>query len=1095
MIRFGVIIKSLLIFATGYWLNPAPQNTYAQSLPDHFSQLTVENGLSHSTIYTVYQDRLGFIWMGTENGLNAYDGYRFIHFKHDPRDSTTLPNNNVTSIVEDDEARLWLGTWGGGLARFDRTTSTFKTYKPIAGLNHTLSDLRIQYILRRSDGKLWIGTNSGGVNIFDPVTEKFVHVSHDPHSEASLPHPRVWSLAEQNHAVWVGTGNGLCRVSETPDGLKTERIEKIYPGLVLSHGTIRALFADGDSLLWVGTQDGLDRVDLRTASVRRSLTHERVNVVTRLQNGHLAAGTIQHGMFIMDSDGTVIKTYHHDPNYAHSLGHNDVRWIMQDRSGIVWIATRGEGVSLLDSKPPKFSIVADDIQNNTLRSTRVAAVFEDHSANGKLVLAGTDRGLIVYNEKKRSFTTYLEPTEDNTSSVWITSIYKDPAGFYWIGTFGEGLIWFDLQRGVLKKIVSRPGDSTSLNDNRVRTIYAQSINGVRRLWIGTYGGLHLWDESNNRFKRWVAQNGNPNSLSHNFIRTIVSDHVNRLWIGTYGGGLNRFEPETNNWKHFKGNPTYKNSISGNEIMTIALDPDTAHPHLWIGTDGNGISLMDIRQETFRSISLSDGLPSDAVYNIIPTGSDHFWISTNNGLSQLRYIPDNQFAFRNFNVVDKLPSNIFAQGAYYLSSDGTLYFGGVHGIVSVNTSKLIFNQISGKPQITGYTLHNGESTIERSTFGLDELTLESSVTWLTFQFSALEYTNSLKNKYAYKLDGLEDHWIYSDERRSASYNTLAPGDYTFLIKASNNDGVWSESPTRLILHVLPPFWKTWYFRLAIVVLITLALWSFHRLRLQRVEQYNRRLEKIINERTTELKLKNEELEVLNQKKNEFLGIAAHDLRNPLTTIIGYVQLMINDIRHGHATMKDVENDLDTVHKVSQQMASLVSTLLDWSSIEAGKVNLEKHSESLQRIIDECENLHRRAAEQKNIRLAVERPLLMPNVFVDRNRILEVMDNLLSNAIKYTHPGGAVRVFCEPTDREICVHVEDTGQGLSQEDLNKVFKSYQKLSARPTAGEVSTGLGLAIVKKVIELHGGRVWVTSEKGKGSRFSFSVPRYTEYN
>lgn len=1091
MIRLEFVTKFLFILVACFLNNTAQRYTYAQSFPEHFNQLTVENGLSHSTVYTVYQDKLGFIWMGTENGLNVYDGYKFIHFKHNPRDSTTLPNNNVTSIVEDDDNNLWLGTWGGGLAKFDKTTSAFKIFKPISGENHTLNDLRIQYIARRNDGKLWIGTNAGGVNIFDPITEKFSHVLHDPQIATSLPHQRVWSLTEQNNAMWVGTSNGLCRIMETSYGLKTERFENIFSSLSLSHKTIRALYADGDSLLWIGTQAGLDRLDLKNSTLRKSLTHERINIITRLQSGHLAVGTIQHGMFIVRSDGAIIKNYFHDPNYPHSLGHNDVRWIIEDRSGILWIGTRGEGLSLLDNKPPKFSIVADDVQNNLLRSTRVAAVLKDRNNDEEILLSGTDRGLIIYNEKKRSFKTYLEPAEDNTSSVWITSIYKDPAGFYWIGTFGEGLIWFDLQKGVIKKFVNQSEDSASLNDNRVRTIFAQTVGGKRKLWIGTYGGLHLWDESNNRFTRWIANRNNPNSLSHNFIRTIISDHQNQLWIGTYGGGLNLFDPETDSWKHYKGNPSIQNSISGNEIMTIALDPDTAQPHLWIGTDGNGISLMDIRHETFKSISVSEGLPSDAIYNIIPSGRDHFWIATNNGLSQLRYIPDNQFAFRNFNTVDGLPSNIFAQGSYHLTHDGVLYFGGVHGVVSVNTNTLVFNQIPGKPHITGYTIHDGESTVERNVFGLKELSIGSSITWLTFNFSALEYSNPLKNQYAYKLEGLDDHWIFCEEQRSASYNTLAPGTYTFLVKASNNDGVWSESPTRLVLYVLPPFWKTWYFRMAVVVLVALSLWSFHRLRIRRMEQSNTHLEKIIHERTNELKIKNDELEILNQKKNEFLGIAAHDLRNPLTTIIGYVQLMINDIRHGHATMKEVESDLDTVHKVSQQMASLVSTLLDWSAIEAGKVNLEKHSESLQRIIDECENLHRRAAEQKNIRLAVERPVLMPNVYVDRNRILEVMDNLLSNAIKYTHPGGAVRVFCEPTDREVCVHVEDTGQGLSQEDLNKVFKSYQKLSARPTAGEVSTGLGLAIVKKVVELHGGRVWVTSEKGKGSRFSFSVPRH----
>jgi signal transduction histidine kinase len=361
-------------------------------------------------------------------------------------------------------------------------------------------------------------------------------------------------------------------------------------------------------------------------------------------------------------------------------------------------------------------------------------------------------------------------------------------------------------------------------------------------------------------------------------------------------------------------------------------------------------------------------------------------------------------------------------------------------------------------------------------------------FLSFEFAALDFANPLRNEYRYMLEGLDESWNDAGNRNVAHYTNLDAGKYRFRVRAANNDGVWSKQEAWLDVVIQPPFWKTWWFRTLLVIAGIVLIWALYRWRVRQIEMARARLETLVRRRTVELEQKTRMLEQLNDRKNEFLGIVAHDLRNPLGSIIGYVRLILTELRDTAASVSLAKGDLRTVLQTAEAMSHLISSLLDVAAIESGKITLDRHPDDLTSLLHECERLHRRYAEQKNIRLVIDgHPV--PEALFDRARIREVIDNLLSNAIKYTHPGGTVRVSCDTTDREIVMHVADTGQGLSARDIESAFVSFGRLSSRPTAGEPSHGLGLAIVKKIVELHGGRVWVESEVGHGSTFSFSIP------
>ena len=1237
-----------------------------------FYRISLEQELSHGTVYSILQDRRGFLWIATEGGLNRYDGYTITTFLHDPLDSNSIANSNVSAILEDRYGFLWLATWGGGLDRYDPATGKFHHYRHNPQNPGTISDDRVQTLFEDSKGNIWIGTYSGGLNRFNIEREIFTAYKHDPSDPASISHNRVWAIAEDSTKnLWFGTGDGLCKLSSASSEVKFTSFKNNPKNPnSLSHNFVRSLIVDHLGRLWIGTQNGLNKLDLETLQWTRyhnqkgdlvSLSHNLINSIYEDKSGFLWVGTLEGGLNKFDPASSRFVRYTNEAYNSNSLSHNDVRVIYADRADNMWIGTRGGGLNKLDLKPPKFRLIANDPANtNSLNDNRVWAIYEEERNEGNILWIATDKGLDKYDTRSELFTHYVNDPADpaSISSNFTRCIYQDKQGVIWIGTSGGGLNKLDPLTGKFVRFTNDPRNAASISDNRVRAILGDT-DGI--LWIGTYKGLNRFDPASRNFTSYQYDANNQAGLSSNEIRCILADKSENLWIGTYGGGLNKFNKKTGQFVHYEYDPNDNQSISSNDVLSIAADPD--ENVLWIGTQGGGLNRFDIRTQKFNRITANDGLPNDVVHGILIDANRNLWLSTNKGLSKVNmHSPHspmktaagrNWNSFRKYDVHDGLQSNVFGQGAYYKNSKGRMYFGGIGGVNFFDPDQVKDNPYAPTVVITQFKKFDQSANFGRALQDMDRIELSYKDNFFSLEFASLDFTMSEKNLYQYQLEGFDPEWTYPSNRHYATYTNVDPGTYIFKVSGSNNDNLWSKAPAIIKIVITPPFWRTWWFGSLSAILIIAAVYAGYRMRIRQIEVQKFVLEKVVAERTAQLKRGKEELEkineivksinsefnfvdllqsilaksleikdveraaaltfdkndrmfkyvacagwdlnmlqlvtlspeeadaryvkdaevitddifvvrnvkdrpgsermnplefsqcmmiirvkiaetvegylvfdnmtnpgafadenfgilislkehfisafiktrlmedlrVLNDKKNEFLGIAAHDLRNPLGTINGYLKIMLEDLEANAFDPEESKGDLKSMIKASEHMNRLIAELLDISAIESGNVNLNRQMINLVEILTEREKLHQRSAAQKNIHLVFDSSIGRVEVMADMARISEVLDNLISNAIKYTFPDGRVKVSCQRENDSVVVHVEDTGQGFSKEDLKSVFVSFKKLSARPTGGETSTGLGLAIVKKVVEMHGGKVWVQSEKGKGSTFSFSLP------
>lgn len=1083
-----VIIAGILILTT-----------LAQAQNDiNFIHYTMEDGLSHNSVYSIVQDKTGFLWIATEDGLDRFDGYSFRSYRYDPLDTHSLPMSNSNILLSGRDGDLWIGTWGGGLARYNTTTDQFIRYGSASNSNTALSDNRIQALCEDHSGNLWIGTYSGGLNRLDRTNGNITCYKNEPGRPHSLSNNRIWSIVEDDkHFLWIGTQNGLCRLSL--DSLDQARF-LVYENnpddpASISSNIIRSLYIDHLGSLWIGTQKGLNRKRKDQPAFNRFFIHNAasaslsgnvINCITEDKNNRLWVGVLQGGLNMLDlnHEASGFRRYTHTYSAPSSISNNDVRSVWIDRSLNLWVATRGGGINQADLKPKKFSTVTDFMY---FRNERVWAICDYEGPGENNLWLGTDRGLIQM-DRIRNVTVLHDTTSAIANSIhnnYIRALHHDDQNILWIGTSGGGINCYNVITKRFSYLVHQPFNSNSLSDNRVRVIYEESDIPEKPLWIGTYGGLNRYDRASGIWRRFQHNPADSLSISQDEIRVIYKDRKGFLWIGTFGGGLNLWDPAKKSFKRFQSQTGRNNWINSNDILCLADDPDTAGHIVWIGTNGQGLNRFDVAGNKFTQITSGDGLPNDVIYGIIPDRAGNLWISTNKGIC--RFNPAHH-TFHNYDHHDGLQSDIFGPGAYHKNRNGIIYFGGLKGLSYFDPSGILNNPFVPPVVLTSLKVFNRE--IGRFSCAPAQLSLSYEDYFFTLEFAALDFTIPKKNQFAYRLKGFDNDWVYSGNQHYAVYTNVEPGTYAFEVIASNNDQIWNTSGLSIPVIIHPPYWKTWWFRAAIAGLALLSVYMFYRFRMQQISKQKELLEKQVAERTQELADKNNELEFLNEKKNEFMGIAAHDLRNPLNAIIGYTDLMLMQIQDQPYRPEDTIEDLMTVQKSAKQMAQLISELLDISAIESGKLSLELQTENLLTILKECERLHSPAASHKNITLHIDYSTDLPDVLLDRSRIIEVIDNLLSNAIKYTYPNGNISVLSEYNDREVILHVKDTGQGLDDEDMKNIFMSFKRLSSKPTGGEASTGLGLAIVKKIIELHGGRVWVESLKGKGSVFSFSIPR-----
>ena len=842
----------------------------AQHRPLAFERISLEQGLSQSSVLCTFQDHQGFMWFGTEDGLNRFDGYAFKIYKYDASDAGSLPNNMVWAIAEDKGGDLWIATEGGGVARWDRATDRFVRLPRPAPASLSLSS-RVRTILPAPDGALWIGTKDAGLARLDPARGTLKRYGHDPKDASSLSHDGVYAMAfDQSGKLWVGTDGGLNRLDPSTGRFVRHLHDSSRPDS-LSNDRVRSIVEDRAGRLWIGTYGGLNRLEPKGERFLHyqhdpakggSLSHDSVRAILEDGAGRLWIGT-DGGLDLMDRQRSAFVRYAHDPTDPTGLGDSNVMSLYQDRSGLLWVGTRSAGVYKWNPATWSFghrTKLASDPDG--LGNKLVTSFAEDRS--GRMWIGTLGGGLHTMDR----LTGELRPYTGKTTAALgprVMALASGPEGGLWIGTMDKGLGRLNPTTGELRVFRHDPRDPKSLSADAIMTL---GVDSVGDLWVGTYGaGLNRYDASTGAFSRYRNDPGTSTSLGADIVTSLAEDPSGALWVGTDGGGLNLLDRRSGEFRRFVHDPADPKSLGSNTIFSLHVD---SIGRLWVGTRGAGLARLEARSgasASFRHFTQREGLANDVVYGILPDGEGHLWLSTNNGLS--RFDPGTA-AFKNYDVSHGLQSSEFNFGAHYRSASGELFFGGVNGFNAFSPRGLVENTHVPPVVLTAFLKLNRLVETGKPLWRLDRVDLGHKDDVVSFEFAALDFVSPGRNRYAYKLEGLHPDWIDLGAVHRVTYTDLQPGSYRFRVRASNGNGVWNDAGLDLALRVEAPPWRRWWAYASYVLLLGGALLGFIRVqqaRLGREEQYSRRLEQDVKDRTVELGGRNTELEQMNQKLAE------------------------------------------------------------------------------------------------------------------------------------------------------------------------------------------------------------------------------------
>ncbi|MGE5375699.1 MAG: two-component regulator propeller domain-containing protein [Bacteroidota bacterium] len=853
---------------------PVPTRVSPASIPQvcdcvlRFDRISIEQGLSQSSVHVAFQDSRGFMWFGTQDGLNRYDGYTFRTFKPDPDVSTSLSDRWITSIVEDKDGYLWVATGQGGLNRYDPHTEEFKRYTHDPRNPQSLSDNHVNILYLDRDGKLWVGTQNG-LDMLDPSTDVFTHYVYAPTQQEGITGKTITAILQDSRGrLWIGTRAGGLNRFDPQSNKFTPYQSSPEAQNTISNDSVTALAEGRNNTIWVGTQNGLNRFEPETGNFERFFHSNRKeqtisdNMITALRmdsTGNLWVGTVS-GLDRLNGGGTSFTHYRNDPTFIKSLSADHILSIFEDRGGVLWFGTQGGGVNKYDRMRDDFAYYRHDPNNvNSLSSNFISSILVDSEG---YVWVGTFSGGLNRLTRSTNQVIHFRHSDNIPNSIAsdeILSLAEDQDGILWVGT-GNGLDRFDRTTLAIKHFQRKAEDSSSLSANRVYKVYVDSKNNI---WAGTAAGLDRLDRVTNTFVHYSFEVENPNSISGTYVNSILEDRQGQFWIGTYDSGLNRFDPKTGIFTRYRHDPLEKTSISNDSIQSIYED---TKGRIWIGTFGGGLNLYHPNTDSFSYYLEKDGLANGVVYGILEDPRGNLWMSTNFGIS--RFNPATE-TFRNFDEGDGLQSNEFNSSAFDRGKDGELYFGGIDGLTVFQPVYISDNPYVPQVTLTSLTQDDRPIVINTSVETVDGFTLRWPQNSFEFEFAALSYNQSNKNQYAYKLEGFDPNWHLIGTKRNGRYTNLPGGEYTLLLKSTNNDGVWSQSTKQIKVQVIPPIWQTTVFKVLVGVLVLGLVIVGIRLRTRRIQDRNRELERLVRERTSALEKRNQEIQALYEADERIL----------------------------------------------------------------------------------------------------------------------------------------------------------------------------------------------------------------------------------
>ena len=838
-----------------------------------FGVLAAGQGLPSASVFGVAQDRHGFLWFATGDGLVRYDGYSTRVFRSDRNNENSLANNSMVGLIAGRDGVLWLATIGGGVDRFDPQSERFRHFRHQPTNPDSLSANTVQRsgLVEDHGGMIWVATRDSGLNRIDPATGRVNRYRHIPSDETSLSSDRLCAAYVDSAGVlWVGTdGAGLNRVDPA-----TGRVTRFLPDLTnaraVPNAPITALLEDREGGFWVGTDSGFGSFD-RTTGVftpypigvgrPEEAGLNSVNALLEDQAGTLWLGTDGAGLLRFDRARRVVTQYVKDSASPNNLSDNAVSSLHQDPSGTIWTGTLGGGASSFSVRPEKFAHYKHEPSNpNSLTDNSVLSIFEDHTG---AVWIGTDHALNRWDRRTNSWRAYRnDPAHPGSiSNGSVTAVVEDPDGTLWFGTFLGGLNHYDPRTNAFTAYRFDAKNRQSIGDDIIRSLYRDAQG---RLWVGGWNnGLSRYDPATGDFQRYTHDAGRADSLSSGTVTNIYQDRAQTLWVATEGGGLDRFDPSTQTFTAFLNDPKNPRSLPDNTVNVLYEDRSG---RFWVGT-ANGLCAFDRVTGTCTVYTDRQGMPNNAVQGILEDRHGQLWISTRRGLT--RFDPTTE-TFRSYDVRDGLQSNEFNlfTASYASLRSGELYFGGSNGFNVIDPDKATDNPFVPPVVITEFRLFDtpvqpGDgSVLTRAVADTTQVTLRHDQNSVSFAFSALSYVAPEKNRYRYLLQGFDAGWHTADSiNRMAVYTNLDPGTYAFRVQGTNEDGIWNDKGATLDFVVLPPWWATWWFRLLAAGSVGCVAYGVYALRVRAMRHRNAELEQQVAQRTADLEAAKEQLERL------------------------------------------------------------------------------------------------------------------------------------------------------------------------------------------------------------------------------------------
>ncbi|HJT73482.1 MAG TPA: two-component regulator propeller domain-containing protein, partial [Chitinophaga sp.] len=1062
MLKWYFLLSLQLLFSA---------HLFSQAPVLHFRHLTNEQGLSNSTVETIFQDSRGFMWFGTRDGLNKYDGYQMVVYRYNATDSNSISDNYIKYVYEDRQHTLWIGTQNG-LNRFNAGRNNFTRFPHQPSNNTSLSHNQVTSIYEDRQGRCWVSTYGGGLNLFDRATGTFTRFN----NRQGLPDNRVNYLHEDTKGrFWVATENGLALFDRDKKNFRT-----IAPPPGESQQEIRTIKDDGHGNLWLGTEDrGLFLYDPANGSYTRyehqekdpsSLSSNQVRAILQDSRGNLWTGSVNGGLDLFNPEKGTFFHYQNEPENQRSLSQRTVSALFEDKQGILWIGTHRGGINIYVPGAEKFRLYQQQLKQNSLSYNDVKAFCEDRQGG---IWIGTDGGgLNLFDPARQSFRHYqYNPFNKRTlGSNEVLCITEDRQGSIWVGTWGGGLNLYNPADESFTRFLNNPADPHSISSNYVQKVMEDSQGN---LWIATYyGGVNIYDRSTRQFRRF------PNNLSGKNAVAMTEDSKGRIWIGTDDGGLNCYDPHSEQITHF--------FTAGEKKPDLRILFTDSKGRLWAGQ--SGLYLFNEASKSFSLYTSEAGLASAFIKGITEDTAGNFWISTANGI--VRFHPDTH-QYKTYNTGDGLQGLEFEANAYLKTRNGRMYFGGVNGFNTFYPGEIKTNSFLPPVYITDLQVSNQRmlpgmkgSPLQQEISLTDKIAFNYKQSSFSFSFAALDYTAPENNQYAYKLEGWDKDWNYVGNERKAAYTNLNPGTYVFRVKASNSDGVWNEKGTAITVVIYPPFWRSWWFLLLLSGAIVFAVYRILAFR-----------------RAAELKkISEKKREEVHQLKLQFFTNISHEFRTPLTLILGPLEKMIKEVKdsaqlHYYRLMQ----------KNAYRLLDLVNEVMDFRKVESGVLQLKVMPANPALFLEEISEEFREWAAEKQIRFTVNTVDPPAEAWFDNQVLEKIIYNLLSNAFKYTPSGGQITLEMRSslqdvkpsypyelvlqndykTNEYLHIRVIDNGIGISKESIEHLFERYFRVNEN----HLGSGIGLAFVKSLTFLHKGSIRVYSERNKGTEIIISLP------